>query len=209
MGFYAPFLLALLSGGIMLLFFDKGEEVVFVNRLHSPLLDFVFYYGTSLGNGLLYLAVAAGLLWKNFRHAAIAFVCFALTGVLVQLLKKIVFPEMLRPAVLLADEPLHFVEGVKIFKQYSFPSGHTAMAFSLFCLLSQLMRPRWMSLLFILMALTVGISRIYLVQHFFTDVYFGALLGVGVTSGVWFWFAKNSLLKGWNNLSLSSYFKRT
>jgi len=206
--FFVPLLVALAAGGAMLAFIEKGQDVLFVNRFHSPFWDYLFYYGTLLGDGLLYLAVAIGLLWKNFRNALIAFVCFSLTGTLVQFFKKIIFTEMMRPAALLADEPLHFVEGVKILKHYSFPSGHTAMAFSLFCLLSQFVKTRWLGLLFLIMALIGGISRIYLVQHFFEDVYSGAILGVSITSLVWHWFSARTAFSELSGKSLSAYFRK-
>ncbi|HXH17667.1 MAG TPA: phosphatase PAP2 family protein [Chitinophagales bacterium] len=188
--FYLPFLFALSAGALVLILVEKGDDVLFVNSFHAPFFDQLFYYGTTLGNGWLFIAVAVALAIKNFRYAVIAFSCFTATALLVQFLKKIVFAEMMRPAVVLAGEPLHFVAGVKLAEQFSFPSGHTALAFSLFCLLSQIVRIRWLGLLFVLMALMGGLSRIYLVQHFFMDVYFGALLGVTVTSAVWWWFSK-------------------
>ena len=204
--FYAPFLIALIAGAVILISVPKGDDVLFVNSLHSPILDYIFYYGTSLGNGWLYIIVAAGLLWKNYRNALIALISFALTGISVQMMKKILFSDMMRPSVLLADESLHFVEGVKIMKQFSFPSGHSATAFSLFCLLSLFVNRSWAGLLFLSMALIGGISRIYLVQHFFADVYFGALWGVTVTSIVWWWFSHKSVLISLDKKSLSSYF---
>ncbi|HRF40255.1 MAG TPA: phosphatase PAP2 family protein, partial [Saprospiraceae bacterium] len=42
----------------------------------------------------------------------------------------------------------------------------------------------WPLLLFAV-ALTVGVSRMYLVQHFWKDVYFGALIGVVLAWGVY------------------------
>ncbi len=62
----------------------------------------------------------------------------------------------------------------------SYPSGHTTAAFALFTLVA-LAYPRWWAqLLAFCTALTVGISRIYLVQHFPEDVFLGALIGVTV-----------------------------
>jgi len=206
--FYLPFFFSLGAGGVLLSAVQKGDDVLFVNGLHSLFLDNLFYYGTTLGDGMLYLIVAVALLWKNIRHALVAFACFSLTGILIQVLKKIVFFEMMRPAAMLGDEPLHFVEGLKILKMYSFPSGHAAMAFSMFCLLSQLVRARWFGFIFLVLALTAGVSRVYLVQHFFVDVFFGAILGVSVTSMVWLWFSQKPVLQQWSGKTLLFYFRR-
>ncbi|GIV32991.1 MAG: phosphatase PAP2 family protein [Chitinophagales bacterium] len=183
--FYIPYLAALAAGIFILKNFEKGQDVLFLNQMHHPALDVLFAYGTFLGDGLMYLIVVAVLVFFSYRKAFVALICFAITGLVVQVLKRIVFPEIYRPSVFLSGYELHFVEGVKILSRYSFPSGHSAMAFSLFSLLSQLVKPRWYGLIFICLALIGGISRIYLVQHFFIDVYFGSLIGVAVTTIVW------------------------
>ncbi|MDH5599438.1 MAG: phosphatase PAP2 family protein, partial [Cyclobacteriaceae bacterium] len=40
---------------------------------------------------------------------------------------------------------------------------------------------KYISALSFILALTVGFSRVYLLQHFFVDIYFGAILGVIAT----------------------------
>lgn len=205
--FYIPFLLALAAGGYGLTLFEKGQDVLFINGLHSPFFDNLFYYGTTLGNGLLYLFVGLALAWRNLRASFIALLCFAVTGGLAQFLKKAVFSEMMRPSVLLADESLHVVEGVKILARYSFPSGHSATVFSLFCLLALMVKEKKWGIAFVLMALVGGISRIYLAQHFFIDVYVGAIIGVAVTSLIWWWFEKTNALRHLGSKSISAYLR--
>ena len=70
----------------------------------------------------------------------------------------------------------------------SFPSGHTMSGFALFTLLVFLLpKKKWVGLLLFSLALVVGISRIYLVQHFLKDVYVGALMGVGIATVIFYW----------------------
>lgn len=202
--FIIPYGVLLAATGSLFFFIEKGDVVLFINSFHSPFLDTLFAYGTSLGHGLLYFFVALGLAWKNQRNGLIALICLAVTGLLVQLLKETVFDEVMRPSVVLAGEPLHFVEGVKLLKRHSFPSGHTATAFSLFCLLSLIINQKKWGLVFLCMAVIGGISRMYLVQHFFVDVYFGSMIGVTVTLLVWFWFDKKNVLPHWHQKSLQS-----
>jgi len=62
----------------------------------------------------------------------------------------------------------------------SFPSGHTAAAFCLFTFLAFILTPRykWLGIVFFILAMLVGYSRLYLAAHFFHDVYFGSLFAV-------------------------------
>jgi membrane-associated phospholipid phosphatase len=71
--------------------------------------------------------------------------------------------------------------------QTSFPSGHTMSAFGLSSILALIVGPKSKKrlLLLALLAIAVGISRIFLVQHFLVDVLAGALLGMGVSGFVW------------------------
>ena len=208
--FYLPASLYLLMGAAVLLFVDKGHDVIFVNKYHSSLFDNFFYYGTELGNGVLYVLFIVALMWFSFRKAAVAMMCFSATGLLVQFFKRIVFSDVTRPSVLLKEIDLHFVEGVSILSHFSFPSGHAALAFSLFCFLSQIIQPRHWGLFFFILALIGGMSRVYLVQHFFIDVYFGALLGIGVTSIIW-WLAEQAhwiTTSKWGDGSIRSMLRR-
>jgi undecaprenyl-diphosphatase len=71
---------------------------------------------------------------------------------------------------------------------HSFPSGHTVFALVIYCYLAHLILsrmespPRWMSWLVyglaVLIALLVGLSRVYLAAHYPTDVIAGLIIGV-------------------------------
>ena len=77
---------------------------------------------------------------------------------------------------------LEFIPGVRINKGLtSFPSGHTMAAFALFSFLTLCFpRKTWLSIVCFAAAMLVGVSRMYLVQHFFTDVYSGAVIGISL-----------------------------
>ena len=61
------------------------------------------------------------------------------------------------------------------FNEYAFPSGHTSAAFSVAVTLSFAF-PQWQAIFF-LMAALVGYSRIFLGEHYPSDVMVGAIIG--------------------------------
>ncbi|RYD68900.1 MAG: phosphatase PAP2 family protein [Sphingobacteriales bacterium] len=80
---------------------------------------------------------------------------------------------------------------IKDFTPYmdnSFPSGHTASAFCLFTLLALFVANKKYGLFFLLMALLVAYSRIYLSQHNFIDTYVGAWIGILSALVIYFYF---------------------
>ncbi|WP_207495400.1 phosphatase PAP2 family protein [Aridibaculum aurantiacum] len=79
------------------------------------------------------------------------------------------------------DTQLHLVDAVTVHTFSSFPSGHTATAFTfafLICLITPSMA---LSLLCLLAAFIVGYTRIYLGQHYPLDVGAGMLVAVIAT----------------------------
>ncbi|MBL0386803.1 phosphatase PAP2 family protein [Tumebacillus sp. ITR2] len=65
--------------------------------------------------------------------------------------------------------------GHKLWKDASFPSGHTTAVFSMATVLSAALPD--VSLLFYALAFLIGSSRVYLGQHYPSDVVTGALIG--------------------------------
>jgi membrane-associated phospholipid phosphatase len=179
-GFLLPFMLMLLVAGSILIYLPKGDEVIYVNQLHSRVADFFFRYVTHLGDGMFAVAVAVALLWVRFRHSIQILLAWSISGLVVQLLKRTIFANMPRPAAYFADfMPLHYVEGVTIHTTNSFPSGHSTTAFAVFLSLSIILQGRsiWLSAGCFVAAFITAFSRVYLVQHFGTDVYVGACIG--------------------------------
>ena len=79
-------------------------------------------------------------------------------------------------------ETINLVAGVDVHTgATSFPSGHAMSAFALYSLLILYLpnKARYVIPLFGI-AVCVAISRVYLVQHFFPDVYAGSIIGVAL-----------------------------
>ena len=79
------------------------------------------------------------------------------------------------------------VKGVDVHSYGSFPSGHTATAFTFALLIALLIPSAIVSITCILIALIIGYSRIYLSQHYPVDVAAGMIVAVfSVTLAVLF-----------------------
>jgi membrane-associated phospholipid phosphatase len=74
---------------------------------------------------------------------------------------------------------LHRVEGVSIHSLHSFPSGHTQTAFLIFTFLALFCKRTAMAYVLIFTAALVSLSRVYLLQHFFVDIWIGSIIGYG------------------------------
>jgi membrane-associated phospholipid phosphatase len=175
---------------------------IWLNQFHSPFTDAAMWGITYLGDGIVYLIIVLALLLLR-RHkwvVAIAMLAVIQTAIC-QILKNLVFGGMPRPSKVIPEDiwaTLHTVKGVTIHGFNTFPSGHTMTAFALawFLILHIKLSPVARVGLLLLAAL-VGISRIYLLQHFYIDVVFGAVLGIYSAKLTQWVFYKFSLRQGW------------
>ncbi len=174
LGFFAFILLLL----FIVLRYKKPEGFYLLNEYHISILTYFFIYATYLGDGFFCLAVGILLfLFKRRFSGFLVIVSYALSGIIAQILKYYV--EEPRPAILLKDSDYrYFIDDVTLHNLHAFPSGHTASAFALAAILSFSIKKKQYSILFLLGAILVGYSRIYLAQHFPDDVLAGAIIGI-------------------------------
>ncbi|HAA16787.1 MAG TPA: hypothetical protein DCE41_35775 [Cytophagales bacterium] len=189
----ARFLMALwvVGGGISLIFLDKGTVVLALNAVHRPALDRLMVAWTFLGDGLMFaVALVFLVLFVRVYHVLPLLFAVVIQTVLVHLGKRAIFKGAPRPKAWLEQpELLNYVEGVKVHLFNSFPSGHTATAFTLALFVMVLHRRVWSTTLAFVLAAGVGVSRMYLVLHFWEDVIVGsavALLTILVTWAVFY-----------------------
>jgi membrane-associated phospholipid phosphatase len=184
-----------LVGGIVVWQTDKASAIFFFSEHRSAFLDWAFKAITRMGEGPVYFVVAIAALMVRVRWAILV----AVTGLSVMGLSKLLksYFEVFRPYSFFAKqnllEKINMVAGVDLHVgTTSFPSGHAMSAFAFYSLLVFLLpaKKRYVAILFLL-ALLVAISRVYLVQHFWADVYAGGVMGVGVAMVV---FAAQKLL---------------
>jgi membrane-associated phospholipid phosphatase len=156
----------------------RGQDVLAVNGMHHPVLDFLFWILTNAGDGVLFVPLILILFFVRFHFAFVLLAVAAVHAILVSVFKRWLLAGATRPIMVLDHDLLHFVPGVDIHAHHSFPSGHTASIFAIAFFFSLAFNRKHMTALFLLLAVAVGISRIYLLQHFLTDVAAGAFIGI-------------------------------
>jgi undecaprenyl-diphosphatase len=150
----------------------------FLHGIASPGLDFVMNRLTDIGSSLVivpFFVVVLGLLLWRHRYGAAVFLSVANGGSLVLNGTMKVLFERPRPQLSYAN----------VLPDYSFPSGHTMNALVFYVSLALLIwsvfgRRAGLAALAIaaLIDFGVGVSRIYLGYHYFTDVLGGILAGI-------------------------------
>lgn len=179
--YFILFGIILLFGLVLVVVLSKEEIFFFVNKHHSTFSDQLFYYTTCLGYGWAFLILSLIAILFKYQHFFVVIYAALFQTIIVQVLKKVIFSNIIRPYKYFQEigvVDIHLVEGVKVYSNHSFPSGHTATAFCVFTLLLLIIDKKYLGPLFLFMAILVGYSRIYLVQHFFIDVYVGSIIGV-------------------------------
>jgi membrane-associated phospholipid phosphatase len=157
----------------------KHAFFLMLNGDGGRLADWLFWGWTYLGDGIMWV-VALLITLRYFKNRwKLTLFCLLFSTLFSQTGKQLLFPAALRPAAgQIAMSEIHTVPGVVLHTNNSFPSGHTAEAFTLYLLACVFFPGRTTLLLGFCLALGVGYSRIYLAQHFPTDVAAGMLVGV-------------------------------
>jgi len=201
--FFAVQFIALLVLSFVLFNNDKQALQLEVNSHFSLFFDYAFYILTHSvefwGCVLIYILVA---IFKNYKYALIGLLTYACSGLVTQLLKRNIFSEFKRPTVNIED--LRLIPDFFDYHQassFSFPSGHTTVAFSLFLFLTLIVKNKKWGVLFGILACLVAYSRVYLSQHYFIDIFAGSIIGSIVTLFSFYGFDKINFGK-WANKRL-------
>ena len=151
----------------------------FLQTIHTPLLDKILEFITSLGTaGIIWIVLAVVLLIlpKTRKTGIIVAAALLMDLILCNLILKNLVARV-RPydvntvIAILIKKPLDF----------SFPSGHTAASFAaMTALFLAKMKKAWIAAL--ILAVLIAFSRLYFYVHYPTDVLGGAV--VGILSGI-------------------------
>lgn len=151
-----------------------GELLVAIQGLHMSWLDPIVSFYTKLGDaGLLWIALSLAMLFhKPTRKAGVLALCAMILGLIVTNLT--IKPLISRPRPWL-DWPI--VPLVTEKDPNSFPSGHTCAAFAAAMVWVRTLPQRRDRVIVAVMAVLMGLSRLYVGVHYPTDVLAGAVIG--------------------------------
>ena len=203
--FFSVYTVALTISAALFVTQPKGQEILFLNDLHNPFFDFVFKYTTRLAELPLFIFILVVVIRFSFGMGFVLLTNCSLTFLIIQLLKKVVFESHVRPALFFSGSvELNFVQGIQTAYYHSFPSGHTAGAFALFTMMAFFVKDKRWGALFIFLSLMVGLSRMYLLQHFLVDVMAGSAIGVAVSIIFYLTFVRSAYYQNlsWKDKSL-------
>ena len=190
--FIYPYISLLTSSIVILMFVEKTDIQLVINRLHNPFFDWVFKYSTTLAEGISIALLLILTLIISYRLTILFSVALVANTIVVYLLKKLLFSDTERPMVFFSQlSDWHTVNGVHLHTNMSFPSGHTAAAFTMFFSLAICVKNKTLGLLFFIASFMVGYSRMYLSQHYLRDVVVGSIIGI-IISILSYYFVQNS-----------------
>ena len=177
-GFYLVFILI----AIILTYTEiKGFGIFWFDNHRSKSLNIFFEAVTKLGEYYSFIFFIFYFLYKrsriSFSIAALGiimpFISYALKSYFKHPRPITYFYKYLKNVNFKGIENMHYHTG-----HNSFPSGHTFAAFAIFTLLMLTSKSKKSQIIYLLLAVLAGLSRIYLAQHFIEDVAFGSFLGI-------------------------------
>ena len=165
-------------------YFGKINFFLLLNTDLGICADYFFGIITNAGDALMWIAVVCIILLMKRKSLLPLIICaFIFTTIFTQVCKYWIVPDELRPWKAISNHSLiHKVFFVDPWLISSFPSGHTATAFTfylLFCLILQKKTWLWCGLFY---AFIVAYSRIYLAQHFPFDLAGGIIAAIASVS---------------------------
>lgn len=148
--------------------------LLWIQGIRTPFLDSVLAFITHLGSGgFVWILVSFYYLFVKKDKKTGVSIILALTMVLIICLL------IIKPAVA-RTRPFDIYKGIELAinapKDYSFPSGHTASSIACITVLYRMRKKSFIP--FLMLAILISFSRMYLFVHYPSDILFGALFGV-------------------------------
>ncbi len=152
---------------LIMAFYLDNTTINFLSRYRNPIMTNLFIFIAKYFNYYLLAALILALtLIKKSRKIAIKLgLAFVSSLVGVYILKTII--QRPRPVI-------NLIEALG----YSFPSGHTTVMFSLLYLIWNNFEQKYIKYTWLIIAVIIAFSRMYLNVHYFTDIIGGIIFGL-------------------------------
>ena len=175
--------------------FQQSIDLTFWLQSLGDWLDPVMHFFTFLGNEEFYLFVMPVFLWVLDYQLGFKLGVMLLLTSGINDLGKMIF-RLPRPYWV---DPRAGKVAAAPAGGYGLPSGHSQTPLSIFGLLATEFKKRWLTVVVIFVVFMIGLSRIYLGEHFYIDVLAGWTLGgivlfsfVRLSPAVSRWFGKKN-----------------
>jgi len=180
----------LIIGFLLTCFSFFFDEIVAegIRLMRSDYLTAAMHFITDFGLVLLVALIGVTVMFQK-KYRFILFMCISVVVALqVGFILKAIF-QVPRPYLLLDEIPLFYASG------YSFPSMHAAFVFSLLPYQKYFFKNFWRVMMVALICL-IAFSRMYLGVHNFSDIVFGAMLGL-LSTYTFVWIERKAKLIEW------------
>lgn len=158
---------------------EHGTIVRIVNLGANEKWDSFFVLFTELGNGYIFAFFILVAIFLRYYYAFTLLIAFFFNGLLSFLGKQVWFRGVPRPLSYYEESSFYHINPELTYHlNHSFPSGHTMTIFALTFLGFAFTENRLVRIIALILALGVSFSRMYLLLHFYRDIYFGALCGL-------------------------------
>ena len=149
------------------------DALYWFEKIRMPGLNELMLALTHLGEETTFLVLALIVFWCVDKKKGYLVMSVGFLGIMANQFMKLLFrvprPWVLDPGFTILEQAREAAAG------YSFPSGHTTVAFGAFVSVAVTARRKLTAVVCVLLALLVGVSRIYLGVHTPADVLAGAL----------------------------------
>lgn len=191
--------------------FDMSIFTFFGEQIQSAFMNIIAEFITFFGGSefVIPMAVAGAIMipFKKTRRFGMAVLFAVLIGTL---LTNLIFKPMFdrpRPYVYYADNPVFMAwysfAGAHVESDKSFPSGHTTAAFELGVAIFCVLKNKKIAWIFPVFSVLVGLSRIYLMVHYVTDVLGGVV--IGTFAGIMGFVIMNAIMKKTENTKFAEF----
>ncbi|HUR30290.1 MAG TPA: phosphatase PAP2 family protein [Saprospiraceae bacterium] len=171
---------------------EKAFFLLWLSEWRNPVADYYFYYLTKLGESYGYILFGIFLLTQSWKKMLPVPVLGGIVMLTSYTLKQ--FFQHERPSLYLKriewEGTMSILGYPSLGGYHSFPSGHSMAAWALFTLIAVMIRKTWVSIICLFLAVSVSISRVYLLAHFLQDVAAGAMIGFSLGYGVYYFYAR-------------------